>query len=50
LEQVVVHDHGLLNPITPEGFFPIRFFDKLAVTMTSCFKVEEETYEEDDKE
>jgi len=50
LEPIVLHEHGLLNPITPKGSLSIRFVNKIIANMTLCFEVEEETDEEEDKE
>ena len=47
LEAFVLHEHRLLHPGMHERSFPFNVFDKLAVNMTSCFKVEEESDEED---
>jgi len=33
-----------------EGFVPISIFDKLVINVTSCYKVEEETNEEDNRQ
>ena len=38
------------NPTTQEVFFPVSVFDKLAVNMTSCSMVKEETDEEEDRQ
>jgi len=46
----VLLKHGLLNLITQEISFPASFLDKIIVNMSSCFEVEEETDEEDDKQ
>jgi len=46
LRPIVLHEDGLLNPNTQEGFFPFSIFDKLAVNMTSCSEVKEEIDEE----
>jgi len=43
----VLHKHGLLNLVMQELFFPVSVFDKSAVNMTSCSKVDEETSKED---
>ena len=50
LEPIVLHKHGLPNPIMQEEFFPISVFNKLAVKMTSYSEVEEEANEEDDSQ
>ena len=47
MEPFVLHEHGLPNPVTQERSFLINSFDKLAVNMTSCSKVEEVTTEDD---
>jgi len=50
LELVVLQKHGLLNPITQEGFLTTNLFDKIIINMTTCSKVEEEISEEDDRQ
>ena len=46
-EPIVLHQHGLLNPVKQEGFFLVSFCGKIIVNMTSCSEVEEETDKED---
>jgi len=43
LKSFVLHEHRLPNPATQERSFPVNVFDRLAVNMTSCFEVEEES-------
>jgi len=50
LEPVDLYEYGFQSLATQEGFFPVRVFDKLAVNMTSCFEVEEETGKEDGRQ
>ena len=50
LELIVLHKHGLMNPITQEESFPISFFNKMTVNMTLRFEVEEEIDEEDGRQ
>jgi len=47
LEAFVLHEHRLPNSVTQERSFPVNVFDKLAVNITSCFEVEEESDKED---
>ena len=42
LKPFILHEHRLPNPATQERSFRINVFDKLAVNMTSCLRVEEE--------
>jgi len=46
LEPVVPLKHGLLSAGIQERSFPVTFFDRTIVNMTSYFEVEEETDEE----
>ena len=45
LEPFVLHEQRLSNPCTQERLFTVNVFDKLAVNVTSCFEVEEESDE-----
>jgi len=45
LEPFVLRKHSLPNPVTQERSFPVNVFNKLALNMTSCFEVEEESDE-----
>ena len=47
---IILPEHKLLNFVAQEGFFPVSFFDKTTVNMTSYFDVEEETDVEDDRQ
>jgi len=50
LEPIVLHEHGLPNPVTQEVFFPVRIFNKITVNMTSCSNVGEEADKEDGRQ
>jgi len=45
---VVLHKHGLFNPVTQEIFFLASFFDEITINITTCSEVEEKINEEDD--
>jgi len=49
LGPFALYEHGLPNPTTHEVFFPDSIFDRLPISMTLCFEVEEEADKEDSK-
>jgi len=49
LESTILYEHGLPSPSIQEGFSSVRIFDRLAVNMTSCSKVEKEIGKANDR-
>ena len=50
LGPFVLYEHGLPNPATQERSFLASVFNKIVVNMTSCFEIEEEIGNEDDRQ
>jgi len=48
IQHINLLDQELLVPVTLKEFFPVDFFDKVTVNMTSCYDMEDE--EEGDEE